>query len=143
MGNKNRGSNTHGAGSSKKRRGGGSRGGRGKAGRGKKAAHKKKKYIKGGKYLGGHGFNRPDHLGGEKTGINLREIDQKIETFVEAGLAEETDDGYVFDASEAGFDKVLGKGHLTNDIDIKADSFSSSAERKIEDNGNEAIELDE
>lgn len=140
MANKNRGSNTHGAGSSKKRRGAGSRGGRGKAGRGKKAAHEKKKYTKDGKYLGRKGFNRPKSVTSEKTGINLREIDQKIETFVEAGLAEETGDGYVFDAAEAGFDKVLGKGRLTQDIDIKAESFSASAREKIEDNGNEALE---
>lgn len=140
MGNKNRGSNTHGAGSSKKRRGAGSRGGRGKAGRGKKAGHEKKKYTKDGKYLGRSGFNRPKSVTSEKTGINLREIDQRIEQFVEAGVAEETGDGYVFDAEDAGFDKVLGKGHLTQDIDVKADSFSASARDTIEENGNEALE---
>ncbi|MDY6789349.1 MAG: uL15m family ribosomal protein [Candidatus Nanohaloarchaea archaeon] len=140
MGNKDRGSGTHGHGSSKKNRGAGSRGGRGKAGLGKKAKHKKQSVKP--DYLGEKGFSRPKDLQEEKETINLLEIDQKIDKFVEQGFAEEKDGKYIFDAEEAGFDKVLGRGRLTKNIDIQAESFSSRAEEKIEENGNKAIKQD-
>lgn len=140
MGNKDRGSGTHGRGSGKKGRGAGNRGGRGNAGYGKKAKHRKQEAWNTGYKLGERGFKRPQGASQENEVINLRDIDQNIEAFVEAGLAEEEDGGYVFDAGEAGYDKVLGEGNLTKDIDIKAPDFSSSAERKLEENGNEAIE---
>lgn len=122
-------SGSHGHGSSKKNRGAGSRGGRGKAGRGKKAKHEKM-HSEGVHQLGEHGFNsnKPD-----QNAINLRDIDQRIETFVEQGVAEETEDGYIFHADEAGYEKILGTGHLTQDIEIKAENFSDSAENKIEE----------
>lgn len=129
-------SGSHGHGSSKKNRGAGNRGGRGKAGRGKKAGHEK--MTEDGLHkLGekGDGFKDAD----DEPGINLRDIDQRIEEFVEAGVAEETDDGYVFHADEAGYDKVLGSGKLTQEIEIHAENFSSSAEEKIEEAGAEAV----
>lgn len=123
-------SGTHGHGSGKKNRGAGNRGGRGKAGRGKKAGHEK--MTKDGIHkLGEEGFT--PYGSTEQTGINLRDIDQRIEEFVEAGVAEETEDGYVFHADKAGYNKVLGTGRLTRNITIKADKFSSSAEEKIEE----------
>lgn len=127
-------SGSHGYGSSKKNRGAGNRGGRGNAGRGKKAKHEK--MTKDGVHqLGEKGFT-----GGEdQTGINLRDIDQRIEEFVEAGVAEETDSGYVFHADEAGYDKVLGGGKLTRDIEIHAEKFSDSAKEKVE----EAVTIEE
>lgn len=138
MGNKNRGSGTHGHGSSKKNRGAGNRGGRGKAGLGKKAKHKKSS-IKGDDHLGEKGFKRDAD---DEDGINLRDIDQRIDAFVADGVAEEDGDSYVFNARDAGYDKVLGAGRLTKDIDVKADAFSDTATRKIEEHGNEAIVLE-
>ncbi len=143
MGNKKRGSGTHGRGSSKKGRGAGNRGGRGRAGLGKKAKHHKVQAVKKGGHLGEKGFKRPQKTVKETNTINLRDIDQQIDTFVEEGYAEKTDDGYVFDAESAGFDKVLGTGRLTHTIDIKAESFSASAEQKITDAGGSAITVAE
>ncbi|MFB6203210.1 MAG: uL15m family ribosomal protein [Candidatus Nanohaloarchaea archaeon] len=133
-------SGSHGHGSSKKNRGAGNRGGRGNAGRGKKAGHHK---MEGGEVheLGEKGFNR--HGSTEQDGINLRDIDQRIEEFVESGAAEETEDGYVFHADRAGYDKVLGTGKLTREIEIRAEEFSDSAERKIEETGAEPVEIEE
>ncbi|MDY6776505.1 MAG: uL15m family ribosomal protein [Candidatus Nanohaloarchaea archaeon] len=139
MGNKDRGSTTHGRGNGKKGRGAGNRGGRGDAGLGKKAKHKKMKGWKEGYELGETGFNRPQGLVEDTDVINLKQIDRNIEAFVEAGYAEEEGDGYVFHAGEAGYDKVLGAGRLTRDIDVEAPEFSGSAESKIEENGNEAV----
>lgn len=137
MGNKNRGSGTHGHGSSKNRRGAGNRGGRGRAGLGKKAKHQKVLANKQGDHLGEQGFTPPEQE--ETTVINLRDVDQLIDEFAEAGYAEKDGDTYVFDAEAAGYDKVLGAGRLTKSIDIKAESFSDSAQHKLEENGNEAI----
>jgi len=89
-------SGSHGYGSSKKNRGAGNRGGRGNAGSGKKG--QSKKMLKDGvQEMGEHGFNSRKE---PQTGINLRDIDQRIDEFVEEGVAEETDSGYVFHAGE-------------------------------------------
>jgi len=142
MGNKNRGSGTHGRGSSKKGRGAGNRGGRGEAGQGKKAKHKKQTGLaKGG--FGESGFTRPPAVSEDQETINLMDIDQRIESFVDDGSAEEDNGSYVFDASEAGFDKILAKGKLMKDIDVKAPAFSDRAREKIEASGNQVIETDE
>lgn len=132
-------SGTHGYGSSKKNRGAGNRGGRGNAGRGKKAKHKKMT-EEGVHELGEKGFTSRQR---EQDGINLRDIDQRIDVFVEEGVAEETDSGYVFRADEAGYEKILGTGRLTKEIEIHAEKFSSSAEKKIEESGGEAVKVEE
>ncbi|MFB6245230.1 MAG: uL15m family ribosomal protein [Candidatus Nanohaloarchaea archaeon] len=128
-------SGSHGHGSSKKNRGAGNRGGRGNAGRGKKAKHEKMT-VDGIHQLGEKGFNsRKD----DQNGINLRDLDQRIDEFVEEGAAEEKDGTYVFHASEAGYDKILGGGELRKQIEVHAENFSSSAEEKIEQADGEAV----
>ncbi len=135
---KNR-SGSHGYGSSKKNRGAGNRGGRGNAGSGKKAQSKNMRKD-GVNKLGEEGFNsRKD----PQTGINLRDIDEKLDSFVAEGVAEETEDGYVFHADKAGFDKVLGSGRITRSVEIRAEKFSSSAENKIEESDAEMVVLEE
>ena len=129
-------SGSHGYGSSKKNRGAGNRGGRGNAGSGKKG-QSKRLTEDGVQELGERGFNsrKPD-----QNGINLRDLDQRIDSYVEEGLAEKEDGKYVVDVGDLGYEKVLGKGHLNNEIEIHAESFSSSAEAKIEDADGEAVE---
>lgn len=128
-------SGSHGYGSSKKNRGAGNRGGRGNAGRGKKAKHKKMT-EEGIHQLGEKGFNsRKD----DQNGINLRDLDQRLEEFVEAGVAEKDGDKYVFYASDAGYEKILGKGHLNHAVEVHAENFSSTAEEKIKDADGEAV----
>lgn len=133
-------SGTHGHGSSKKNRGAGNKGGRGNAGIGKKGHQKKQKADGKIHELGEQGFNSRSE---PQEGINLRDLDQKIETFVEEGLAKETENGFEFNAKEAGYDKVLGKGKLTKKITIKAEKFSTTAENKIQESDSEAITLEE
>lgn len=132
-------SGSHGYGSSKKNRGAGSRGGRGNAGSGKKG-QSQRMTEEGVQELGEKGFNsrKPD-----QNAINLRDIDQKIETFIEEDSAEKTEEGYKFYAEKAGYDKILGKGRLTKNIEIHAEDFSSTAERKIEDSDSELVKEEE
>jgi len=129
-------SGSHGYGSSKKNRGSGNKGGKGNAGSGKKG-QSKRMTEDGVQKLGETGFTsrQPD-----QNGLNLRDIDDRIESLVEQGLAEKEGDGFVFDAGEAGYDKVLGRGHLNHEIEVHAEKFSSSAERKIEEAGGKAVE---
>lgn len=135
---KKRGSRTHGYGAARKHRGAGSRGGRGRAGRGKKAKHKKLTALKEEKGKGQEkGFSRPQQK--SVTTLNLMDIDQQLEELVEQGYAEKEGDHYIFNAKQAGVDKILGKGQLKHKIDIKADSFSSKAEDKLAEAGCEAI----
>jgi len=129
-------SGSHGYGSSKKNRGAGSRGGRGKAGSGKKASHDRMG-KEGLKKMGEHGF-KPFH-DNEQNGLNLRDIDQRIEELVEAGLADEEDGTFVVNLDDIGYDKVLGTGKLTKDIQIHAENFSDSAKRKIEESDGKAV----
>lgn len=130
-------SGSNGYGSSKKNRGAGNRGGRGNAGKGKKAKHNK--MTKDGVHqLGEKGFNSRQR---PQNGINLRDLDQRIEEFVEEGVAEKDGDKYVFHADKAGYDKILGRGKITQKIEIHAERFSSSAEEKIEESDSEAVEL--
>ncbi len=129
-------SGSHGYGSSKKNRGAGNRGGRGNAGSGKKG-QSKRLTKEGVQELGERGFNSRKP---EQNAINLRDIDQRIDEMVEEGLATEDGGKYVLDLDELGYDKVLGKGHLNKEVEIHAESFSSSAERKIEEADGEAVE---
>lgn len=89
--------------------------------------------------LGEHGFT--PYTSREQDGINLMDIDQRIEKFVEEGVAEETDEGYVFHADKAGYEKILGKGELRKNIKIRAERFSSTAERKIEEDQDSNMEI--
>ena len=127
-----RGSRTHGGGTQKNRRGAGHRGGRGDAGRKK---HEAKNHPE----LGKTGFKRPQKVLEEVEVSNVGDIDRQIENLVESGVAEETDEGYVVDASTLGVDKVLGSGQVRNTLTVHADDFSDSAVEKIEDAGGDVV----
>lgn len=127
-----RGSRSHGGGSSKNRRGAGHRGGRGNAGRSKHEIH-------GQEPLGKHGFTRPAEVVDRVATVNVGQLDEDAPALAEAGLAEATDGGFAIDAREAvdarhDVDrvKVLGGGQVTHALEVVADDFSSSAERKLD-----------
>jgi large subunit ribosomal protein L15 len=132
-------SGTHGHGSSKKNRGAGNRGGRGNAGSGKKG-QSKNMTKEGINELGENGFNSRQE---PQNGINLRDIDQRIQEFVEEGVAEESGDSYVFHADEAGYDKILGSGQIRKPVEIRAKKFSDSAESKIEESDATAVKIED
>lgn len=120
---KHRGSRTHGRGNTKHGRGRGSRKGTASRKGGRNYMHLVKKGIKRKK---GFSTKKP-----EETGINLTDINELI--------TEETEE---INLKEHGYKKVLGGGQLKKPIKIKAQKFSSSAERKIEEKGGEAIKID-
>ena len=119
-----RGSKTHGYGSKKKHRGGGSQGGKGLAGRLK---HKKTFFKRWG-YDKQPRFKSLEHKGvrSKEKAINLRD------------LLTLTDKDEI-DASEFGYGKVLSGGVLQRPVTIKAKKFSGRAKEKIEAAGGKAV----
>lgn len=130
---KHRGSRTYGGGTQKNRRGAGNRGGRGKAGA------DKHHYTQDPKRFGKHGFKRPQAVVSETATINVGELDELASQLLERGVAEETSEGIKINAGDLEVDKVLGSGKVTRELVITAPSFSSSAKRKIENAGGQAI----
>jgi large subunit ribosomal protein L15 len=124
---KMRGSKTHGWGSKKKHRGGGSRGGKGKAGLMK---HKKSWMIKyEPDHFGKIGFKVPVHAKKEIKAITLRDIDVLAK---KSNLKE-------INVTEFGFQKVISSGKITQPLKIKAKYFVEKAKEKISKAGGEAI----
>lgn len=131
-----RGGRSSGYGNAARHRGAGSRGGRGNAG---SWTHHQKRVLILGLPFGKTGFKRHASLISSKRGVNLFDIDSKIERWVAEGKAKKSAAGYSVDLSELGYDKVLGGGQLTKKIEIKCDSFSESAKKKIEEKGGKVL----
>lgn len=134
-----RGSNTHGGGTHKNRRGAGNRGGRGRAGRDKHEFHNYEP-------VGKSGFKRPEKAKEDVRELSLQKLDEDAVLLVADGLAEETDGGYRIDARdvvdgghEADVVKVLGDGQVRNTLEVTADAFTDTAREKIEAQGGDAV----
>lgn len=126
---KNRGSRSHGRGV-KSGRGAGERGGRGKAGVGK---HKWKSTVKDDPdYFGPKGFTRPQKLVEDDEVINIYQVEEHLDKFVEMGFASKEGSYYEVDLEKAGFDKLLSRGTPTQKLKIKVPKTSEKAREKIE-----------
>lgn len=136
---KMRGSKTHGWGSMKKHRGAGSRGGRGMAGTGKRGDAKKPSIWKDKKYFGKHGFKRPKKITIEIKAINLKTIEQNLESLLSKKLIEKKNDSYVIDLKKLGFNKLLSTGKVTKKFSIKCEYASKKAIDKIKKAGGNII----
>ncbi len=132
---KMRGSKTHGWGSMKKHRGAGSRGGRGMAGTGKRGDAKKPSIWKDKKYFGKHGFKRPKKTTIKIKAINLKTIEQNLESLLSKKLIEKKNDSYVIDLKKLGFNKLLSTGKVTKKFNIKCEYASTKAVDKIKKAG--------
>ncbi|MEA1993983.1 MAG: uL15 family ribosomal protein [Euryarchaeota archaeon] len=135
---KKRGTRRCGGGSSKNRKGAGHKGGRGNAGTGKRSKHKYNPALH---EVGSRGFKRPQNLKKEKPVINLRYLNDNLETLLKEGVAFKKGSKIVVDASKLGVSKVLGRGSLTKEFSVKADDFSAKAKIKLEERGGEAINV--
>jgi large subunit ribosomal protein L15 len=132
-----RGTRTCGGGSHKKSRGAGNRGGKGMGG-----THKGKwtwiiKYDP--DHFGRRGFDVPKAVKNTYHSINVGDLDQMAEALLEKKLAVKEKEALSIDVGTLGFQKVLGRGKVTRPLIIKADSFSESAQRKIEEQGGKAV----
>jgi len=134
-----RGSQTHGWGAKKKHRGAGSRGGRGMAGTGKRGDAKKPCIWKDTKYFGKHGFKIPKKITIEIKAINLKTIEQRLESLLAKKLVEKKNDSYTVDLKNLGFNKILSTGKITKKFNIKCDYASEKAVDKIKNAGGSIV----
>ena len=132
---KKRGSRTHGYGQVGQHRGGGQRGGRGKTG------GKKHKWTHTVKYaperFGKHGFKPPRRR--EVGAINVGELDEQISKLITNKKAKKTKEGIKLNLDQLGYDKLLGRGQVTQPIILQVDSHSESAAKKIEKAGGKIL----
>ena len=122
---KMRGSKTHGYGSKKKHRGGGSKGGKGEAGQFK---HKKTFFKRWGKDKQPR-FKSLEHRG-------IRPSEKAINL---GNLVKLADSKAEINAADFGYGKVLSEGVLERPVTIKAKKFSERAKQKIEAAGGKAV----
>lgn len=133
---KYRGSQTHGCGSKKKRRGAGNRGGRGMAGSGKRADQKKPTIFKlyGPSYFGKKGFTSKSRTPVQHA-INIYQLEKRLDSMVSQGLAEQKQGAYYIDLKKINMQKLLGTGTPTKKLHITVAHFSQGAKKKIEEKG--------
>jgi large subunit ribosomal protein L15 len=124
-------------GSRKKHRGAGERGGRGLAGLHKHRWPYALKYMP--EHFGKRGFVRPPAVSRVVSAVNVGDLDQRLEEFLQKGLAKREAERIVIDVTKLGFEKVLGRGRVTRPFDVIAKEFSESAKRKLEEAGGKAI----
>jgi len=128
-----RGSQTHGGGAKKKRRGAGHRGGRGNAGSGKRADQKKPSNWKE-EYFGKKGFTSKSTRPVDVV-INLNLLQERIPFFLAQKLASKEKDHVVIDLEKAGYTKLLGDGSLSMKISITVPYASAGAIEKVKQAG--------
>ncbi len=120
---KMRGKRTHGYGSKKKHRGGGSHGGRGYGG-----SHKHKYSLITTKEPNHFGYKGFHSLKKKLRIINLDQLEKIAEGKKEINL------------TELGYDKLLGRGSISTPLKIKVKFCSSSAKEKLEQAGGKIIQ---
>ena len=130
-----RGSQTHGGGAKKKRRGAGNRGGRGMAGSGKRADQKKPTILKlyGNSYFGKVGFTSKNKK--KINPINIRTIENKLYSWLKNGMLKKENDIIKINLKEIGYNKLLSRGKPKNKFDIEVEYASKNAIEKIQKSG--------
>ncbi|MEM2918963.1 MAG: uL15 family ribosomal protein [Candidatus Altiarchaeota archaeon] len=126
---KKRGSKTCGWGGRKKHRGSGTRGGVGMGGSKKHKWSFVSKYMP--NYFGRHGFKRPRKVIKEEKIINLSDLEENFERFLNEGKIIKKDNSYYINLKDLGYDKLLGKGKISKPLIVKVDSYSKKALNKL------------
>ena len=124
-----RGLRTHGRGK-KSGRGAGIIGGHGQAGLGKTKKIYMLKYDR--NHFGHHGFTRPPSQVEDKNTINVSELSEQVDRFVELGFGSKDGDAYSIDLTAAGIDKLLGSGSIAFKVNVSVYEASAKAVEKIE-----------
>ena len=130
-----RGSQTHGGGAKKKRRGAGSRGGRGMAGSGKRADQKKPTILKlyGNSYFGKKGFKSKNKKVIKP--ITIQTIETKLYNWLKNGILKKEKEEIKINLKELGYNKLLSKGKIKNKYNIEVEYASKNAIEKIQKSG--------
>ncbi len=138
---KYRGTKTQGYGTRGHRKSG-YRGGRGKAGGHKHHWTYIVKYDPDYFGKGRRGIKRPVEVTRKIKTINIDELEEKIDEFLEQKKAKLVGDTIELNLKEIGYDKILGRGKLTRKLVVKAPMFSRIAAEKIEKAGGRIVKLE-
>jgi len=130
---------THGWGARKKHKKSGHRGGSGLSGTGKRNDQRKTLMTKlyGGKYFGKQGITSKGTKKDKRDRIHLKDIEERIETFIKKGIVKKSSDGFEINLSKYKILDHSGKYELKNKLIIKALEASDSAVKKVEKKGGE------
>jgi len=134
---KMRGSRTHGRGK-KAGRGAGLIGGRGQAGLSKTGKMYMLRYDR--DHFGRHGFKRPQCIVRANSTINVSELEESAQRFVDMGFAVKEGDMYNINLTNAGIDKLLGNGNIGIPVKVTVAQVSAKAREKIEASGGSIAE---
>jgi|SRR3989338_1376542 len=121
-----KGSRTHGWGLV--HRGSGNRGGFGRAGGGKKADCKKPSFDN--SEFGKHGFKSKKVIPRDTT-INVSDVEEKLNDWVENKKVEQKEGSYVINLTELGYDKLLGSGRVNKKLKIIVTKAAPNAVEKV------------
>jgi large subunit ribosomal protein L15 len=135
-----RGSRTHGWGTSGQHRGAGMRGGSGITGR---YRHKRSRLIRTGEYSNMHyagkkGFTSLGNMRPSGRTLNLWQLSDLADKLV-ADKKPPAGEKLVLDLKELGFKKLLGTGSISRAVQVKIDQCSEGALKKIKEAGGEAV----
>ena len=123
-----RGRRTHGRGK-KSGRGAGIIGGHGQAGLGKTGKIGMLKYDR--YHYGRYGFKRPQCMVAANKTINVAELQEQADRFVDMGFGTKDGEVYNIDLTAAGIDKLLGNGDISVAVNVTVAEASAVAREKI------------
>jgi len=136
-----RGYRNQGYGSIGQHRKSGSRGGRGAAGFHKHMWSWVVKYYP--DWFGKHGFRRPLSVVQEVREINVGELNELVKALKSEGKIRRVEGTYSIDLTELGFNKLLGRGRISEKVKVRVYEASETAIAKVKEAGGEVIILRE
>lgn len=136
-----RGSRTHGWGTSGQHRASGMRGGFGDSGR---YRHKKSRLIRNKEfvhmhYVGKKGFTSVPQMHCQGKTLNLKQLSAMVDKLVFEKKAQVEGEKVAVDLGQMGFRKLLGMGSISRAVRVKVDQCSESALKKLQEAGGEAV----
>ena len=132
-----RGTRTHGRGK-KAGRGAGIIGGHGNAGLGKHKRLRMLRYKP--DHFGRRGFKRPQCMVSANRIINIKEMLEKMDDYVNCGFAKKEGNTYTVNLTDANIDKLLGTGDIGIAVNVTVSKISAQARAKIEASGGSVTE---
>ena len=121
-------------------RGSGSKGGFGAAGMHKHMWSWVVKYAP--SWFGKHGFNRPPELVVKPSEINVGEVAEKLDEWIEKGLVKVEAGIPVVDLAKLGYNVLLGRGRIDRPVKIIVPRATERAIKKVEEAGGVVIVLE-
>jgi large subunit ribosomal protein L15 len=136
-----RGSRTHGWGTSGQHRGSGMLGGHGRAGRyrGKRSRLIRTKEFFDMRYAGKKGFMSVAQKRGSERAMNLIQLMRLVDTLTRENKLQMENNVPVVDLRELGYAKLLGTGSISQAVRVKVGRCSESALRKLKEAGGDAM----